>query len=76
MGGCHADGGLRLKPLWHGNACCRPFAADRTKPGGLFVSLLTTLAGVRRTLDAVNGGLDNVLGALGLVAATVNDVDA
>jgi len=40
------------------------------------VSLLTMLAGVRRTLDAVNGKLDHLLSTLGLVAATVNHVDA
>ncbi len=42
-------------------------------------SLLTLLAGVKRTLDAVNGKLDkldDVLGRLGLVAATVSHVDA
>jgi hypothetical protein len=31
---------------------------------------------VRRTLDAVNGKLDHLLSTLGLVAATVNHVDA
>ena len=40
------------------------------------VSLLTMLAGVRRTLDAVDGKLDHLLSTLGLVAATVNHVDA
>ncbi|HLL55336.1 MAG TPA: hypothetical protein VK447_17390, partial [Myxococcaceae bacterium] len=39
-------------------------------------SLLTMLTGARRTLDAVNGKLDNVLGTLGQVAATVNHIDA
>jgi hypothetical protein len=38
-------------------------------------SLLTLITGMRGTLDAVNGKLDNVLGSLGLVAATVNHVD-
>ncbi|HLL55157.1 MAG TPA: hypothetical protein VK447_16495, partial [Myxococcaceae bacterium] len=39
-------------------------------------SLLVTLTGVRRTLDAVNGKLDGVVTTLAGVAATVNDVDA
>jgi len=41
-----------------------------------FAALGTMLADIRSGLDVVNGKLDRILGSLGVVAATVNDLDA